>query len=109
MLFRKKGERAMEEAEKMEAMARACMEKGRAYDLKESPAQAELQYRRALKLYEQLHSMTGSSDFADALREVCLSLADLCMQQGNLHGADVYYVSAMDCGLHSEHSTHFLG
>ena len=58
------------------------------------PAQGELYLRQALKTYGQRFEETGSRDDGAAAREAALSLAELSMEQGNMHGADVYYVLA---------------
>ena len=68
----------MTEAEKWIREARSLEEQG---DL----AGAALRYRRALQLSEGREA-----------RDLCLTLADLDMQQGNLHGADVWYVLATE-------------
>ena len=60
-------------------------------ELQENNAQAECWYRRAFVLNTALFRTTGAEAFADAAVENCTSLADLCMQQGNMHGADYYY------------------
>ena len=68
---------------------------GRQADLQGTPDQAELPYLQALKINAQLLRITGAQCFSQAAAENCACLADICMQQGNLHGADRYYVQQL--------------
>ena len=63
--------------------------------LSDAPERAEGQFLKALKIYDGLWSLTEDQKFSQAAGEVCQYLAEACMQQGNMHGADVFYVKAM--------------
>ena len=56
---------------------------------------AEQAFQKALKLTEETISRSGKPEDINNAKDLCLILADLNMQQGNMHGADVYYVKAM--------------
>ena len=56
---------------------------------------AEQAFLKALKLTEGTLNCCGKPKDTDQAKDLCLILADLNMQQGNMHGADVYYVKAM--------------
>ena len=56
---------------------------------------AEQAFLRALKLTEENVLSYGSPQNSIQAKELCLILAELNMQQGNMHGADVFYVKAM--------------
>ena len=58
-------------------------------------SEAEHQYLEALKEYQKLWELTGSQSYANAAADCCESLADLCMQGGNMHGADFYYAQIL--------------
>ena len=75
-------------------LAADSLRRGEAYEQAGQPERAEAQVLLALKALEQLPD-------AAVARECSLKLADLCMQQGNMHGADFYYARAMgyDRGL----------
>ena len=74
--------------------AEVCMKQGNLYDLQGDPAKAEQQYLEALKIQEALLKNCGDDSCRKMAGEICEILADLNMQQGNMHGADVYYVKA---------------
>ena len=82
----------------LEAQAEMCIRQGCSYDLQENPRQAEQQYLQALRILQELINRTGNRIYGEKAGEICLSLADLSMQQGNMHGADRYYVQAMEFG-----------
>ena len=75
-------------------LSEACIQAGRELELEEQLSLAENLYILSLKIYEALGRKTKLEKDVLAAREICLSLADLNMQQGNMHGADVYYVKA---------------
>ena len=79
----------------MKAQAESWVRQGRELDLQEEPEKAERCCLRALGIYEQLLEQTGSRAYAQAAEQVCTTLADLAMQQGNMHGADRYYVKSL--------------
>ena len=66
--------------------------------LQENPDRAEQQLLQAIKIYDSLWRFTDDREFSQAAGQVCQYLAEICMQQGNMHGADVYYVKAMAYG-----------
>ena len=68
--------------------AEEYVRQGRAWAAAGDIPRAEEAFRRALARYEAL----GCDQEA---RDLCLTLADLAMEEGNLHGADVYYVRAL--------------
>ena len=74
----------MEEAEKL-------VRQGEAWEKAGEYARAEEAFCRALRCYEAAACTARA-------RELCLTLADLDMTQGNLHGADVWYVRALKYG-----------
>ena len=84
----------MEQAVEKAQLAAESLRKGEAYEQAGQLEKAEAQVLLALKALEQLPDAAGA-------RECSLKLADLCMQQGNMHGADFYYARAMgyDRGL----------
>lgn len=82
----------------LENLAGEVSRQGKGLDLQELPEKAEKQYRLALAIWEKLLEHRKNPDYARQAEEVCLCLADLSMQQGNMHGADVYYVKAMEYG-----------
>ena len=57
--------------------------------------EAEYQYLEALKEYQKLWELTRTQSYADAAADCCENLADLSMQQGNMHGADYYYAQIL--------------
>ena len=61
----------------------------------EDPNRAEPYFLQALKIYDRLWSLTGDRTYSQAAGQICQYLAEICMQQGNMHGADVYYVKTM--------------
>ena len=79
------------EADDLQALASASLRQAEAEEQAGSLNLAEAQYIRALRAQEQLLMLTGKICWASAARESCSALADLCMQQGNMHGADFYY------------------
>ena len=91
----------------LRADAETQMDLGNSCDLQQQPQQAEVHYRQALRIYTQLLKETGSGRYARAAEEACFSLADSCMQQGNMHGADFYYGQALNFRSASE-ETAFL-
>ena len=91
----KSGRISAEELSSLQAEADTCTLRGNTCNLREDLDQAEYQYLRALKINEQLFRVTREQAFLDAALENCSSLADVCMQQGNMHGADRYYVQIM--------------
>lgn len=56
---------------------------------------AEAAFLKALKITEDSLQKSKTSPIISKAKDLCLILADLNMQQGNMHGADVYYVKAM--------------
>ena len=84
--------------QELRSRAEEYTRQGAVLDLQGQPEQAAGLYLQALRLHDRLLEMTGDPAFARAAGEDCLSLADLSMQLGNLHGADVYYVRAMGYG-----------
>ena len=56
---------------------------------------AEQAFLKALKITEESLQKSKISPAIVKAKDLCLILADLNMQQGNMHGADVYYVKAM--------------
>ena len=52
-------------------------------------------YLKALRAWDEIYQQTGEQSDGAAAGEICEILADICMQQGNMHGADVYYVRAL--------------
>ena len=68
---------------------------GEGYDLAGKPGKAEESYLQALKLYDRLSRRTGKSCYGATAGEISMALAELCMEQGNMHGADRYYVQAL--------------
>ena len=76
-------------------LADAGTRQGRKYEQNGQLDLAEEQFLLALKAQEQLLSALNEQCYADAAMESCSSLADICMQQGNMHGADFYYARAM--------------
>ena len=56
---------------------------------------AEAAFLKALKITEDALQESKTSPVTGKAKDLCLILADLNMQQGNMHGADVYYVKAM--------------
>lgn len=96
----KKSDRPTQESELSELLilrseADACARRGAEYDLQEKPDLAEYQYLQAFRCNEQLLRITGDPVYADAAADCCASLADVCMQQGNMHGADRYYAQIL--------------
>lgn len=83
-------------------IAEACMEKGKALESQGKPEVAEVPCRKALQITDLLWNHTGQKNYALTAREICLSLADLSMQQGNMHGADYYYAQALFYGQCSD-------
>ena len=81
--------------ELLQKEAADCTLAGEQFDLQGNPEQAEGQYLQALRISVRLLELTGEPVYADAASENCSSLADLCMQQGNMHGADRYYVLSL--------------
>lgn len=63
--------------------------------LQDQTEKAEQAFLKALKITEELLKYSKDPIHTACAMEICLSLADLNMQQGNMHGADVYYVKAM--------------
>ena len=63
------------------------------------PGLSERFYRKALTLAEENFRETGDPEAGSLARDLALSLADLNMQQGNMHGADVWYGKALDHGI----------
>lgn len=84
--------------QKLYTLADGYSRQGSSFDLQGDPEQAQRQYLLALRIHEQLFKITGDPACAEAAREDCFSLADECMQQGNMHGADGYYGKALDYG-----------
>ena len=82
----------------LETQAEEFARQGNFLDLQGCPEQAEQKYLRALKIWEELLTETGAPVYAHGAREICEHLADLLMQQGNMHGADLYYVKAFSYG-----------
>ena len=74
-----------------EAAKGYCLQ-GSQWNAEGNAGRAEIFYQRALQIYVLLLKMEEKEDYAAAAGECCEDLADLCMQQGNLHGADYYYV-----------------
>ena len=72
----------MEQAEEFVRQGKAWAEAG-------EYARAEAAYRKALSLCE------AGSRSREAY-DLCLTLAELNMEQGNMHGADVWYVRALE-------------
>lgn len=87
------------------SLAETLAEQARAWDLQQQPGRAEQFYLRALEIFDRLYQLTGDRDLARKAADLCLDLADLSMQQGNMHGADVYYVKAMTYGKDEKNST----
>ena len=58
---------------------------------------AEAEFSQAVRIHRELFEMTGEKTWLQALREDYEQLADIHMQQGNMHGADHCYVLSMDC------------
>ena len=58
--------------------------------------QAEQLMRQAMNIARELLEETGAAADAARAEEYALALADLCMQQGNMHGADYCYGKALD-------------
>ena len=58
---------------------------------------AEEEYKKAALLHLELSEKSGEKMFFAAAREDFEHLADINMQQGNLHGADRCYVLSMEC------------
>ena len=71
----------MEAAEKERTLGEDFRRRG-------DPGRARQHYIRALARYEAL-------DCRSQARDLCLTLADLAMEEGNMHEADVWYVRAM--------------
>ena len=82
----------------LSALAEESIDRGKALDLQEAPEKAEQQYLAALQIQEKLFQRTGKPSYLAAAAESCEYLADLCMQQGNMHGADCYYVKRLSYG-----------
>lgn len=81
----------------LEALAREYVSQGEALENQGSLSGAESRYLRALVIYDWLLNL-GEENFRIPARELSERLAELNMQQGNMHGADVYYVKAMAYG-----------
>ena len=79
----------------LETQAAVGTRRGEEYEQNGQPDLAEDQFLLALKAQEQLIALSSEQRFVDAAAESCSSLADICMQQGNMHGADFYYARAM--------------
>ena len=94
-VLQSKNELTVQELQTFQTAAAACALRAEEYDLQENLDQAEYQYLQALKFNEQLFRITGAQTYADAAIESCTSLADICMQQGNMHGADYYHVQVL--------------
>lgn len=62
----------------------------------DQPGLSERFYRKALTLAEENFRETGAPEAGSLARDLALSLADLDMQQGNMHGADVWYGKALE-------------
>lgn len=58
---------------------------------------AEAEFGQAVRLHRELFERTGEKIWIQALREDYEQLADIHMQQGNMHGADHCYALSMDC------------
>ena len=74
------------------------MRQGRQQEQLGQPDPAEERFLQALKALEELLALEDRPEYAAAAADCCTSLADLCMQQGNMHGADFYYARAMGYG-----------
>ena len=83
-----------EEIKRLQQQIEACCRQGAAYAGQEDFTAAEQAYLRALKQTQLLLEKTGDSGYGSAAGELCEILADIHMQQGNMHGADRYYVEA---------------
>lgn len=81
-----------------EKLAQEMLSRGADFLRKEEILKAERQFLLALEIYDRLEKRTGMKSYLGQAREICEILADLSMQQGNMHGADRYYVMAMDYG-----------
>ena len=77
------------------SQAEQAARRGELLVLQDCLEQAELSFRQALAIYDRLLRETAQAACARAAGEICTSLADICMQQGNMHGADNYYVKAL--------------
>lgn len=77
--------------------AAAHLSEGEKLNLQGKLSEAEYQYLEALKGYQRLWELTGTQSYADAAADCCENLADLSMQQGNMHGADYYYAQILKC------------
>ena len=89
----------MEWKEKREKALQASqyVQKGKEYEAAGELSQAEEEFKQAAMLHSELSDKTGEKDFRAAAREDYERLADIHMQQGNMHGADHFYVLSMDC------------
>ena len=56
---------------------------------------AEQAFLKALRILDGCLCSSDDPLVTSKAKKLCLYLADLDMQQGNMHGADVYYVKAM--------------
>ena len=79
---------------RVRAAVHAC--RGKEYDRKGMLSEAEGENLQALKILCELCDDARDQADAVAAGEICEYLADLCMQGGNMHGADRYYVLAME-------------
>ena len=72
-----------------------CMAQGEQYSRRGELSKAEQQYLRALKSQEELLKICRDESGIRIAGEICEILADLNMQQGNMHGADVCYAKVL--------------
>ena len=79
-----------------EESAAAYIKLGDYWDLHGQPQQAEQAFLKALRITDEILFSSKDIQHTSLAKEICLRLADLNMQQGNMHGADFYYVKAMN-------------
>ena len=79
----------------LQNQAAVHLSEGEKLNLQGKLSGAEHQYLETLKEYQKLWELTGSQSYANAAADCCERLADLCMQGGNMHGADFYYAQIL--------------
>ena len=94
----------LSEIPELQQQAEAALGQGLSH--MEEPHRAEQYFLKALRIYDRLWSLMEDRKFSQAAGQVCQYLAEICMQQGNMHGADVYYVKAMACAQEKSPGKH---
>ena len=75
--------------------AEEYMQLGQTLEARGDLQKAETAFLNALRITAGALEKDYDSQILIRAKELCLILADLNMQQGNMHGADIYYVKAM--------------